>query len=376
MFRQQLSKNPNWLLIIIFAWVLGFGFAVPAMAQSPIGGNEACLICHSNPDLSIDFAGGDVTSGYVSRTQYQHSVHTAEDIACIDCHPDHQDYPHPAFTAKDPRSYTLAMNDTCLDCHPDQAEKEQDSVHAHFLAEGKTEAATCVDCHGAHNTQVFSKSRVKIAEACQKCHADIYAAYNKSVHGKALREEGNTDVPTCVNCHGVHQIEDPRIAKFRLNSPNLCGSCHADRSLMSKYHISTDVFETYVADFHGTTVTLFEKQSPDMPTNKAVCYDCHGVHNIMAPDNPNSTVIKDNLLVTCQKCHPDATTNFPDSWTSHYAPTFKKQPLVAAVNLFYAIVIPGVIGFMGIFVVFDAGHRILGKKKTPDADEKSQERAS
>jgi hypothetical protein len=81
-------------------------------------------------------------------------------------------------------------------------------------------------------------------------------------------------------------MEDPTTVEFRLNSPNLCGGCHADRALMAKYDISTDVFETYVADFHGTTVTLFEKQSPDAATNKAVCFDC--------PGNPD--VLKDDLL--------------------------------------------------------------------------------
>ncbi len=375
MIRQQISKKTNWLLIIIFSLAFGLGFSTPVFAQSPSDENEDCLTCHSNPDLSIEFASGDTLNGYVSRTQYQHSVHGEEAMTCGGCHPDHQTYPHPEIASADARAYTLAMNDTCLECHPDQSERVQDSVHTKFLAEGKTTAAVCVDCHGAHNTQSLSESRVEIAQACQQCHAGIYTEYNESVHGKALREDGNTDVPTCVDCHGVHHIEDPRTAEYRLNSPNLCGSCHADETLMSKYDISTNVFETYVADFHGTTVTLFEKLSPDQPTNKAVCYDCHGVHNIMAADAPNSSIIKENLLVTCQKCHPDATANFPDTWTSHFAPTFEKQPLVAAVNWFYAIIIPGVIGFMGIFVILDAGHRIFGKKNKPHTDDNSQERA-
>ena len=371
----QSSRNLRWLFIIIFSLALGFGFSTLALAQAPPDENEACLTCHSNPDLSIDFASGDSTNAYVSRAQYQHSVHGEEAMTCGGCHPDHQAYPHPELPTSDSRSFTLTMNDTCLDCHPDQAEGVQDSVHAHLLADGRTEAATCVDCHGAHDTKSLSESRLDIALACQQCHAEIYTQYDNSVHGKALREDGNVDVPTCVDCHGVHQIEDPRTAKFRLNSPLLCGSCHADETLMSKYDISTHVFDTYVADFHGSTVTLFEKLSPDQPTNKAVCYDCHGVHNIMAPDDPESSTIKENLLVTCQKCHPDATTNFPDSWTSHFSPTFEKQPFVAAVNLFYAILILGVIGFMGLFVVLDAGRRIFGKKNTPHADDSPQERA-
>jgi hypothetical protein len=33
-------------------------------------------------------------------------------------------------------------------------------------------------------------------------------------------------------------------------------------------------------------VTLFEKTSPDQATNKPVCFDCHGVHNIQGVDDP------------------------------------------------------------------------------------------
>ena len=62
---------------------------------------------------------------------------------------------------------------------------------------------------------------------------------------------------------------------------------------MKKYGISTDVFNTYVADFHRSTVTLLEKQHPDQPTNKAVCTDCHYIMAVTAAD---ATVVKENLL--------------------------------------------------------------------------------
>ena len=118
-------------------------------------------------------------------------------------------------------------------------------------------------------------------------------------------------MPVCTDCHGSHSQDDPTTAAFRLKSPDVCGKCHADAALMKKYGISTDVFNTYVADFHGTTVTLFEKQHPDQTTNKAVCTDCHGVHDIMSVTAADATVVKENLLTTCRRCHPDATANFP-----------------------------------------------------------------
>ncbi len=367
-------QSTNWWKLILITWLVGLLWLVnnlPVQAKDPTieenTENKDCLTCHSNPELSIEFADGSTISGHVSGNGYKASVHGAEEMTCGGCHPNHQEYPHPELSATDPRNYTLELNETCLECHPDQHKLSQDSNHARVLAEGNTDAAVCVDCHGAHNTTSLHESRVEIARACRQCHSTIYDKYSDSTHSKALVEENNTDVPTCVDCHGVHTMEDPNTVAFRLKSPHQCGSCHADEALMSQYDISTDVFETYVADFHGTTVTLFEKQSLDAPTNKAVCYDCHGAHAIHAIDDPEAAVIKENLLETCQKCHPDATTNFPNSWTSHFPPTFEQQPLVAAVNLFYLILIPGMLGFMGLFVVTDAGHNIVGKfsrKKT------------
>ena len=128
---------------------------------------------------------------------------------------------------------------------------------------------------------------------------------------------------------------------------------------MAKYGISTHVFDTYISDFHGTTVELFEKIAPDQETNKPVCIDCHGVHDMRKVDDPESHVIKENLLATCQKCHPDATTNFPTAWLGHYEPSAENAPLIFFVNLFYKIIIPVTIGGMLVFIASDVGHKIF-----------------
>jgi hypothetical protein len=80
-------------------------------------------------------------------------------------------------------------------------------------------------------------------------------------------------------------------------------------------------------------------------------------------DDPESRVIKSNLLATCQRCHPDATTNFPDAWLSHYQPSPQHSPVVYYVNLFYKIFIPTLIGGMVFFVVTDGSRRILNRRK-------------
>jgi predicted CXXCH cytochrome family protein len=330
-------------------------------AQGPVE-NSFCLACHGNPDLRITLPNGDTQSLYIDVARYANSVHGQENQRCVDCHTNITGYPHPPLVAADHRDYALRLYPLCRACHTEQYEQTLDSMHARALAGGQREAAICTDCHGAHYVEKPAQSHAKISETCAQCHSAIFNEYKESVHGAALLEQGNPDVPTCISCHGVHNIEDPTTAAFRLKSPQICGKCHADKQLMAKYGLSTNVFQTYVADFHGTTVTLFERQSPDQPSNKAVCFDCHGIHDIKSTRDPNSQVVRENLLKTCQQCHPDATTNFPASWTSHYEPSRTRYPLVYFVDLFYRLLIPSIIGFFVVFIGVDATRRVLDRR--------------
>ena len=244
-------------------------------------------------------------------------------------------------------------------------------MHGQALAEGNLNAPTCVDCHGNHTIDVPGEPREKVSVTCKQCHSTINEQYANSVHGAALLGEHNPDVPVCTDCHGVHNIPDPRTAEFRVASPQMCGDCHADDEMMAKYGISTEVFDTYVADFHGTTVELFERQSPHEETNKAVCYDCHGIHNILPANDEHSQIIQENLLTTCRQCHPDATANFPAAWTSHFQPSLQHNPLVYLVNLFYWIVIPVTIGGFLLFIGSDVYR--MGRERRQRNQQESQE---
>jgi hypothetical protein len=139
---------------------------------------------------------------------------------------------------------------------------------------------------------------------------------------------------------------------------------------MGRYNITADVFNTYVADFHGLTITLFDKQHPDQKMNAAVCTDCHGIHDIEKVTDANSSVIKQNLLATCRRCHPDANLNFPDSWLGHFPPTRDRYPLVYWINVFYRFLIPSTIGGMVVFVLVDAGGRIVRRFRRRRAEGK------
>jgi len=89
------------------------------------------------------------------------------------------------------------------------------------------------------------------------------------------------------------------------------------------------------------------------------------VHDIRPVDDPENG-IKANLLTVCQQCHPDATANFPDSWTSHFPPSLENNPLVFLVDTFYAFVIPATVAGLGFLVATDIFRRVriwLKKRK-------------
>ncbi len=351
--RQWLRLGALWIALSAF-----MGFALAAQAQGPMSDQE-CLSCHTNPDLSMTLPSGEPLSLYVDAENYHASVHGTLKVQCVQCHTDISGYPHPPANYIDRRDVTLQNYRTCEGCHADNYRQTLDSMHQIALAGGNRNAAVCTDCHTAHAVTDPATPRTHIPQTCAQCHSTISDEYIQSVHGEALFND-NPDVPTCTDCHSAHRISDPTTASFRLQSPELCANCHTNSSIMSKYNLSTNVLNTYISDFHGTTVELFAKQHPGQATNKPVCYDCHGVHNIKSVSDPASMVAtQENLLVTCQRCHPDATTaSFTAAWMSHYEASPDKYPLVYYVNLFYWILIPLTIGALLIFIASDVYRRV------------------
>lgn len=360
-----------FLLLIVMVTSVRPAVAAPKL-QDNKPSDETCLACHQQEGMTAQI-GGQPLPITISAEKFSASVHGTEKVACVDCHTNITGFPHPQVVAASPRDFSLQMYPTCEQCHVEQYQKTLDSVHQHAMASGNKNAAVCTDCHNPHTQtrltdkktgQLLLGARLVIPQTCAKCHSTIYDTYKKSVHGAALTQEGNQYVPTCIDCHGVHNIQNPTTAYFRNSTPYLCAKCHTNETLMKQFGISTNVLNTYVADFHGTTVQMFEKNYPDQPTNKPVCTDCHGVHDILRPDDPQAGIaFKRNLLVKCQQCHPDATTaSFTDAWLSHYEPSPKVFPLVFFVNLFYKIFIPAVLGGMILFVLTDVYRRFVARR--------------
>ena len=324
--------------------------------------NETCLSCHASPGMQTTLPSGEILYLTVDPEEYNNSTHGHQGYACVQCHTDIKEFPHRPLNAETRRDVSLLYYQNCARCHQENYDATLDSVHQQALEDGNQEAALCVDCHGYHNVTDPNEPITKSPETCERCHSLIHHEYADSVHGSALIGEGNPDVPTCIDCHGVHNVSGPSNSDFHLFSPQLCAKCHADEELMAKYGISTNVFDSYLSDFHGTTV-IFEQQFEGQETDTPVCIDCHGVHNMKKVNDAESQVIRENLIITCQRCHPDATSNFADSWLGHYEPDLNRFPAVYLVDLFYRIFIPAVLGFMVLFVFGDATRRLINRRR-------------
>jgi len=379
------------LLLVGVVWLVGGQRQVRAEDILPQGEpDDNCLMCHADPDFVGRFQNGELISLYVEKDEYQHSVHGPAGLNCVACHTVLTRYPHhdeqqicvachpeeggvadteyvplhAELVFADQREMVLTINESCRSCHLHEFEVAVDSAHVRVLEGGNREAPVCVDCHGAHEMVSFeSQPRAEVSRMCGSCHKAVYSTYRTSVHGAALEDESNPDVPGCVECHGVHSVRGPRDSPYRNDSIAICGECHANEAMMGKYGISTQVFDTYLDDFHGRTVDLFRSQSDTAQSHKAVCFDCHGIHNIRRPSDVLSTVYPSNLQHTCQQCHENASISFPRAWLSHYVPEWEHTPALVIVNSAYQILIPVVIGgFLG-YIGLDANRRWLDKRR-------------
>jgi hypothetical protein len=341
------------IVVALGLWIAGVqagaaaqGVTSPAIREQA----EICLSCHADPSMSLSLPSGEQRPLSVTLDALTASVHGGK-LACTDCHTDMEEIPHPERPPRSAREMRIAQADRCQRCHFANYTKTLDSVHQVALSRGDRMAPTCIDCHGSHAIRPPAQPRTHIAETCAQCHAGVAETYARSVHG---RDQSNPDTPICTDCHRSHDVGGPRQDTWRLQIHTMCGSCHADKAKMAKYGLSTNVLQTYLADFHGATATLRSSVT-------ALCTDCHGVHDIEERGAETSKVLRANLVRTCQRCHPEASDTFPDAWLSHYEPSMSRAPLVYAVRVFYVLLIPFMIGGLALQILLHLWRMVVNR---------------
>ena len=323
--------------------IAGGCLAASAVATELPEAISRCLDCHGNEGMSMSLDDDSSMDLYVDGEAFTKSAH-GQHLVCVDCHEHYDEEGHPkgaTFASK--RDYVIASYNICKKCHFDTYSRTLESVHYELLRDGFQLVPVCTDCHGAHDIHDPHEKRVMMSRSCAECHVDVYKQYAQSVHGKALVEEGITDVPACADCHTAHSIEHPRTIKFHLASTDICIRCHGDEKLMKQYDIPTTVATTYLSDFHGVTASLSKVSDDEDKQLVVTCVDCHGVHDIRSPALVGSEEMKAKVAAVCAGCHKDTAADFPSAWLSHFRPSLQHAPLVFFVDLLYRIFIPFVI---------------------------------
>ncbi len=292
MMRRKRHAVKRWVLLI--AILLSVPLSIFAAGSSKAAAkmsNEECLACHNDATLTKDENGKQI-SLHVDEGAFKASIHST--FGCTDCHSDIKAFPH------DP----APVMPKCATCHADEQGQYDHGIHAKAAAAGNANAAKCQDCHGnVHTILPASDPKSKVAhtnipQTCGACHAKqlVMASsgmttatvndYEQSVHGRAVAG-GSEKAAVCTDCHGTHEIlggNDPKSSVSKFNIPDTCAKCHAD------------VAHKYKESIHGQQIAQGNWQAP-------VCTDCHGIHTIKAPSNPNSSVAAANVANTCASCH-------------------------------------------------------------------------
>jgi cytochrome b subunit of formate dehydrogenase len=198
--------------------------------------------------------------------------------------------------------------DDCLMCHEDKSlSKERDGRQVSLFVDKKLFSKSvhgeldCISCHeDLSGTEFPHKEKVDPVN-CGNCHDDIARQYRASLHGQAVAQ-GARLAPRCWDCHGAHDIlpvNDPGSNVTKFNIPFVCGRCHKEGTEVSRtYNIPQDsILSHYSFSIHGEG--LFQKGL----IVAAVCTDCHTAHNVLPHTDPKSTISRDNVAKTCEKCH-------------------------------------------------------------------------
>jgi cytochrome b subunit of formate dehydrogenase len=237
---------------------------------------------------------------------------------CVDCHS-----PHRIRRVL----YEEGISDQeCLACHSRQdltMERDGEVISLYIdtleVYRSVHRGVTCARCHtGASPRLKRPCATVANKVDCSICHSEVVATYETSIHGQ-LADRGDPEAPTCIDCHGKHNVaarRDSQSPTYPRNVPRLCAMCHRHGAKAAKrIKDKHERIKEYVMSIHGKGLL----ESGLVVT--AMCTDCHTAHHILPHTDPTSSVYRENIPHTCAKCHNGIYEQFTNSI---HSPTVSK----------------------------------------------------
>ncbi len=204
-----------------------------------------------------------------------------------------------------------APDDRCLTCHGQGRPKglSKAVVVDTSVLKGSIHASLpCTECHTVDPAKNHKGTKVVF---CGQCHAAEAEGYNQSPH-VAGRKANIERIPTCVTCHGGHDvlaIANPNAHTNHKNSVKICVACHEDQNLTEQVANlpKPTVIKAYENSIHGRALMV------DGKAGAPACVDCHGSHSFLPADQPGSPIYKTHIASTCAKCHGDIAKLYSES---------------------------------------------------------------
>ncbi|MEE8322191.1 MAG: hypothetical protein V3R57_01015 [Candidatus Bathyarchaeia archaeon] len=228
-------------------------------------------------------------------------------------------------------------------------------------------------------------SKQQIIVICSRCHGltpldaenpmDVFPAFKEDVHGAGvmlglgdpermaalgIEAPDGEDVAGCTDCHDAHNTVS--LADLsKTESLNSCAGgvlgeeCHSSDAIAEKYDF-VNAYESYQDTHHGKALLLGQE-------DVAVCSDCHNSHGILKADDSESTISAENRADTCGQddCHGATLSVATGSMHMRDSVSIAGVSVSELIKLFYSILIPGVVGFFGLYIVTDFIRSISGK---------------
>jgi hypothetical protein len=87
---------------------------------------------------------------------------------------------------------------------------------------------------------------------------------------------------------------------------------------------------------------------PNVASDVAACYDCHGHHDVFPVSDPRSRLSKGHIVATCQQCHPGVGVKFTE-YQPHADPRDAvHSPSLHKVYVGMTALLIGVFAFFGL----------------------------